>query len=92
MPPRLVGRAHLGLAEAGRSEPLAPCPAALPRAAAISAATATLRCCRLAVTSAAPPLWLCTVVRPADDPAAVARALGVSVASAHGRTCCRLTH
>ena len=36
---------RLGLAEAGRSEPLAPRPAALPHAAVLGAAAAAL-CCR----------------------------------------------
>ena len=73
MSPRWVGQARLGLAEASRSESLAPRPAALPHAAAIGAAVAVLRCRRL-VVAFAPPLQLCTAVLPAGGPAATTRA------------------
>ena len=43
---------RLGLAEAGRSEPLAPRPAALPRAVVLGAATAALRCRRVCTADA----------------------------------------
>ena len=67
MPPRWVGRALLGLAEAGHNEPLAPRPAALPLVVAMVA----LRYRRLAIAYA-PSLRLCTAVRPAGGPAAAA--------------------
>ena len=52
---------RLNLAEVGRSKPLAPCPAALPRAACFGAAMAALRCYRLAalLTCLAPRCCCC---------------------------------
>jgi len=50
----VTGQARLGLAEAGRSKPLALCPAAPPHAFAISATMTALHCHRLAVASAPP--------------------------------------
>ena len=44
----------LGLAEAGHSESLALCPAALPRTAYLGAAAAAPRCCRVRTTGTTP--------------------------------------
>ena len=76
-----LGRSsRLGLSEADHSEPLAPCPAALPHAAILGAAVVTLRSRRIHTTDAprfmmlplpshrhhvhADPLHLCAVVAP----------------------------